>query len=138
MTLYDTPGRTIHLKKGDEIEFDACGCVQTGGEGKTWKLYVSPSGPNSDKLYHGGVLLENAAALGLRTSSVVKGMVRFSDLLAWQRTGERVKVTVDNVLMLGFEDDQYEDNGYANHDDGTDDQCKNVGSAAVSILITHH
>jgi len=65
-------------------------------------------------------------------------MVRFSDLLAWQRTGERVKVTVDNVLMLGFEDDQYEDNGYANHDDGTDDQCKNVGSAAVSILITHH
>lgn len=137
-TLYDTVGRRIRLKKGDEVLFDACGCVQTGGRGDTWKRYVNPTGDNSDRLYHGGVLLEDALALGLQQSRQNHGMVRFSDLLAWQRTGKRLHISVDSTLVLGYEDDNYTDNGYANHDDGNDGQCKGIGSAAVSIVITHH
>ncbi len=43
-------------------------------------------------------------------------------------------------MSLGYEDDNYSDNGYNDHDDGTDDQCKTQGTsyggpAAVTIMI---
>jgi hypothetical protein len=137
-TIYDSPqSRRIRLRKGDALLFHACGCVQSGGKGQTWKRYVDPSGPDSDRLYHGGVFLENAAQLGLPTSPTSKGLVRFSDLLAWQAGGKRVKVMQDSTLSLGYEDSDYSDNGYSNHDDGTDGQCRQLGSAAVQVVITH-
>lgn len=138
LTLYDSPpNRRIPLKKGDRVEFGACGCVQTGGKGKTWKRYVNPSGANSDRLYHGGVILENAAELGLPTSPTVPSMVRFKDLLAWQASGKRVRIARDATLILGYEDDSYGDNSYQGHDNGNDDQCQGVGSAAVQVTIRH-
>ncbi len=47
----------ITFKPGDRVTVQAGGCVQTGGTGKTWKRYVNPSGPNSDRLYHGLIQL---------------------------------------------------------------------------------
>ena len=38
-------------------------------------------------------------------------------------------------LRLGYVDDNYPDNGYYGHDDGTNDQCKNVGNAYVVVKI---
>jgi hypothetical protein len=38
-------------------------------------------------------------------------------------------------LTLGFTDDVYRDNGYSGHDDGTNDQCRNVGNAFVDVTI---
>jgi hypothetical protein len=38
-------------------------------------------------------------------------------------------------LVLGYEDDGYSDNGYTAHDDGTGNQCRNVGNASVTIVI---
>ena len=43
----------VTFQAGDSVSVQAGGCVQTGGHGKTWKRYVNPSGPNSDRLYHG-------------------------------------------------------------------------------------
>ncbi len=48
-----TEYRQIRFQPGDRITINAGGCVQTGGSGATWKLYVHPSGPNADHLYHG-------------------------------------------------------------------------------------
>src|SRR5690348_16525284 len=42
----------IVIRGGDTILVSAGGCVQTGGHGQTWKRYVDPQGPNSDRLYH--------------------------------------------------------------------------------------
>jgi hypothetical protein len=47
--------KSIIFTSGDQITIDAGGCVQTGGRGKTWKRYVNPSGPNSDRLYFGSM-----------------------------------------------------------------------------------
>lgn len=56
VTIYNRRDHEIPLKRGDLVTVDACGCVQTGGTGNTWKLYVAPRGDNSDRLYHGVIL----------------------------------------------------------------------------------
>src|SRR5689334_14130347 len=52
-TFYNAGDRNIRFQAGDVVTVQAGGCVQTGGSGSTWKRYVDPSGPNSDRLYHG-------------------------------------------------------------------------------------
>jgi hypothetical protein len=107
---------------GDSVEISAAGCVQTGGEGATWKRYVDPSGDNSDHLYHGLISIPGGTA----------GMVRLQTVV-----GHTLSMTSGGTLTLGYEDDGYSDNGYWSHDDGTGDQCKNIGPASVDIKITH-
>ena len=41
------------------------------------------------------------------------------------------------TLWLVYQDDGYGDNGYYAHDNGTGDQCKNVGTAWVSLTVVH-
>jgi hypothetical protein len=41
-----------------------------------------------------------------------------------------------SYLHVGYSDDRYEDNGYEDHDDGTEEQCKNIGPAYITITIT--
>src|SRR6478672_10318005 len=53
----------ILMAPGDIILVSAGGCVQTGGHGKTWKRYVDPQGPNSDRLYHGLIQLPGIHAM---------------------------------------------------------------------------
>src|SRR5947209_10590917 len=50
----------ILFHPGDTVTVDAGGCVQTGGIGPTWKRYVNPSGPDSDHLYHGLIMIPGA------------------------------------------------------------------------------
>jgi hypothetical protein len=143
-TEYKTPQeRRIPLKRGDEVTVDACGCVQTGGVGDTWKLYVNPRGKHSDELYHGLIWVQNAAKVDLPFSPKINGYVRISDLMAWQikDSRNRLRIISDSYLTLGYEDgsdEDYKDNGYLGHDDGNYEQCKGVGGAAVSIVIDHH
>lgn len=123
-----TPYNTVTFKPGDQVRITAGGCVQTGGHGRTWKRYVNPSGANSDHLYHGLIFLPGIT-LGEKLD----------------RIGTRINQTLTipagvsapfNFLKLGYEDDGYGDNGYWGHDDGTENQCKNVGPAWVQITIT--
>jgi len=139
VTIYNRSDANVPLKQGDEVVIDACGCVQTGGKGRTWKSYVDPKGDHSDRLYHGLILIPNAAALGLRTSPMSQNFVRIVDLIAAEQNPKfKFIVTGQQFLTLGYEDDGYADNGYSAHDDGNDDQCRNVGAAAVSVTIKHH
>ena len=67
--LTDDPQMIFH--PGDRITVSAGGCVQTGGSGATWKRYLNPSGPNSNRLYWGTISIPAAT----------QGVVRISDVI---------------------------------------------------------
>jgi hypothetical protein len=128
VTRRETVHSNVVFAPGDTVVIGADGCVQTGGFGDTWKLYVNPIGEDSDRLYHGLIRIPTAT----RGSS----LVRIKDV-----KGTNLKVAGSGValsqlvLHLGYEDDDYSDNGYDNHDDGIRDQCKGIGPAVVRIVI---
>ena len=133
-----TEYRQIRFQPGDRITINAGGCVQTGGHGDTWKRYVDPSGPNADHLYHG--LIWIPGVIGGRAATGVPPDPK--RIVAYLGPNQAVTVPsgVDSAQMflrLGYEDDGYGDNGYYAHDDGTQNQCKNVGNAYVSLSIVH-
>jgi hypothetical protein len=122
------PHADIKFQPGDGVTIEAGGCVQTGGSGKTWKSYVKPLGPNSDKYYSGTIWIPGA--IGEQAPNVT----RIKDALGtW---GIPPNASMANLyLLLGYLDDNYSDNGYYSHDDGTDDQCKNSQNAWVKITV---
>jgi hypothetical protein len=109
----------IQFFPGAHVFVDAGGCVQTGGHGKTWKRYVNPSSDNG--LYHG--------------TMYIPGVTNGPQEL-WTLVGRTFVTTAGGALLLGYQDDGYSDNGYYSHDDGTGDQCKNVGNAWVHLIIS--
>lgn len=117
----------VTVAAGDLVTVQAGGCVQTGGSGNTWKRYVNPSGPNADRLYHGLIQIPGAESDLVRVQGVVGHPVSVPST-----------ITGNNALRIGYEDDDYGDNGYYSHDDGTQDQCKNVGNAFLILTIQHH
>lgn len=118
----------ITFDPGDQITIAAGGCVQTGGHGRTWKRYLNPSGNNSDHLYWGTILIPGLVGdvPGAHNSPLRDNLGALLTIPA----GPRITVS------LGYEDDNYGDNGYWGHDDGTEDQCKDVENAYVSITKT--
>jgi hypothetical protein len=109
----------IQFEPGDHVYIEAGGCVQTGGAGLTWKRYVDPAADND--LYHGLISIPGGTA----------GLVRLLTMV-----NQTVVVTERGSLTLGYEDDDYSDNGYWGHDNGTGNQCSNVGPAWVHLTIT--
>jgi hypothetical protein len=94
---------------GDVVRVSASGCVQTGGSGDTWKRYVDPRGANSDHLYHGLIRIPGA------TPGV--GLVRINGVIGSPLTvGSSNLPLSEYILHLGYEDDDYGDNGYNDHD----------------------
>jgi hypothetical protein len=127
VTQHQTPYPTILFHPGSFVTVHAGGCVQSGGSGQTWHRYVNPSGPNSDHLYHGLISYPGSG-----------GLVRFA--AASQTTDgwtfQVPKNAQDNVsLILGFEDDNYSDNGYWGHDrdNGPNGQCPTPGTPQAEI-----
>jgi hypothetical protein len=116
----------IQFQRGDRVQIiDAGGCCQTGGVGATWKRWVNPSGPNSAGLYHGLIKVPGMPALA-----------RVQDI------GNQVLVVPNDYqgdlsLHLGYEDDDYSDNGYWGRDDGTGDQCAGQSNAYIELLLLH-
>jgi hypothetical protein len=138
-----TEYRQIVFKPGDHVRIDANGCVQTGGFGNTWKRYANPSGPNADHLYHG--LIWIPGVIGGRAATGVPPDPK--RIVAFLGPGQTVTVPPNAdikqlYLRLGYEDDDYSDDGYNDHDDGTQNQCKTSGTlyggpAYVVITIVH-
>ncbi len=122
-----TDYQSLVFKPGDRVTINAGGCVQTGGHGRTWKRYVNPGGSNSDRLYHGLIWIPGATGSLVRIQSVIGRTLTIPLNIG----------TADLFLRLGYEDDGYGDNSYKDHDDGTDDQCKNVGAAWVELTVEH-
>ena len=128
----------IRFQPGDHVTINAGGCVQTGGSGNTWKRYVNPSGPNADRLYHG--LIWIPGVIGGRAATGVPPDPK--RIVAYVGPNQAITIpsgvdTAQMFLRLGYEDDGYGDNGYYSHDDGTQNQCKSVGNAYVSLTIVH-
>lgn len=110
----------IQFQPGDRVSIDAGGCVQTGGHGSTWKRYVDPA--SDSDLYHGLINIPGGTAGTQRLVAVV---------------GQTVVIGGSGgSLMLGYQDNNYSDNGYWGHDDGTGNQCKGVGNAWVHLVIS--
>ncbi len=134
VTQAETPYPIVVFAPGDVVEINADGCVQTGGSGQTWKRYVNPSGPNSDRLYHGLVRIPT----GTKNSA----LVRIKDVISNPITVTGAGVPESQLtLSLGYEDDKYSDNGYDKHDNGTDNQCqtdptRNVDGGPAHVTIT--
>src|SRR5262249_36420069 len=116
----------IQFQPGDVVQIiQAGGCCQTGGAGKTWKRWVNPSGPNSGALYHGLIK--------------VPGMVALARV---QDVGSQLMIVPNDYqgdlsLHLGYEDDDYSDNGYWGYDNGTEDQCSGSVNAFIQLLVRH-
>lgn len=137
VNAHETPYPDVVFAPGDVVEVTADGCVQTGGHGNTWKRYVNPSGADSGRLYHGLVRIP--------TATQNSALVRINTVIGRHLTvtGNGMQ-TSQLVLGLGYEDEDgaYGDNGYNDHDDGTDDQCrsepsqgKDGGPAHITITI---
>src|SRR6266436_666362 len=133
----------IKFQPRDRITIQADGCVQTGGIGDTWKRYVNPSGDNTVQFYHGLIQIPGATA-GLVRFAAITRAIRAPGM-AWQGTLSIPRNFVSPgglFLRLGYEDDDYSDNGYSRHDNGNNDQCKtssntNGGAASVTLVIEH-
>jgi hypothetical protein len=115
---------SLTFQPGDTVVISASGCAQTGGSGKTWKRFLNPS-PTSDHKYFGKISIPG----------VTDGLVPISSVLS-----PTLPAATGGSLTLGYEDDNYSDNGYWSHDDGDDDQCKDQsgptrGRAAVHLQI---
>ena len=133
-TLYTT----IPLNAGDRMLLYACGCVQTGGKGLTWKSYFDPKGGDSNHLYSGtfGLMYTNEKPPpGFWQHPT--GLRRIKDFVTHQGPGLTIPAGRSARVILGYEDDGYSDNGYTAHDDGTGGQCQGVGPAAVDVVIYH-
>jgi hypothetical protein len=118
----------ITFQPGDFITIAAGGCAQTGGLGKTWKRYVDPQGPNSNKYYHGQI----------NVAGMTHGMTRLQNI----QFGVEHQVPLSapaGHIQLGYEDDGYGDNGYwgRDGDDGTGDQCRGLPNAYVIVAVRH-
>jgi hypothetical protein len=109
----------IQFEAGNRVFIEAGGCVQTGGHGKTWKRYVDPA--SDSDLYHGLI-----------------GLPGYVDRRLQGLVGTQVFVAEAGPLVLGYEDNNFGDNGYyaRNSDNGTGNQCLGLGNAWVRLSIT--
>jgi hypothetical protein len=120
----------ITFQPGDAVTITAGGCVQSGGHGDTWHRYVNPSGGDADKLYHGLITIPFATGVLERIQKYQNATVVVA-----------ANAPPGNLhLQLGFEDDNYSDNGYWGHDNGPNNQCGGTdgGPAWVVLTVVHH
>lgn len=127
----------IQFHPGDTVMINAGGCVQTGGSGRTWKHYVYPLGDNAGSLYSGTIYIPGVIPQA-------GGPSGYPRLAAWVNKSlsvpSRLPPTLPQpqlFLNLGYEDDNYGDNGYWGHDDGNPPQCVNTGPAWIEIQVVH-
>lgn len=134
---------SVKFQSGDIVNITIGGGVQTGGHGSTWKRYVNPSGSDSDKFYFGKIYIPGITSGLVPIRSLVPIYGSYDTANPDKCTMKFTIPNIDNIpessryLSLGYPDDTYRDNGFWGHDDGTEDQCKNVGPAYIDIGIQH-
>jgi hypothetical protein len=121
----------VNVRPGDIVTITAAGgCVQTGGRGNTWKRYVNPSASDAPNLYHGLIAIVQIMAANRGAPGTG---ARLMDYI-----GRPIPIPLDThdpQFWLGYEDTNYSDNGYYDHDGGTDDQCVGLYGAWVTVQI---
>jgi len=124
-----TPYPNIKFRPGDRVSFNAGGCAQTGRSGASWDEYLWPQGDDAPTYYAGTAYIQGVTGSSGR---------RIGSLLSCQPflvTAPHPGEPPDRFLSLGYEDNNYSDNGYWKHDNGQRDQCKNVGPAWVEVTV---
>lgn len=117
----------VRFQPGDRVRVRGGGCAQTGGAGRTWKRYVDPQGPRAEWLYHARA---GIPALGADLYRLSAGA---ADGLTFQVPAS---APPDGLyLVLGYEDDDYSDNGYWGRDPGTGNQCVGQPDAFVEVVV---
>ncbi|HYV98735.1 MAG TPA: hypothetical protein VE967_14865 [Gemmatimonadaceae bacterium] len=120
----------ILFEDGDLVTVSAGGCVNHGGMGSTWKRYVNPVGNKADRYYHGLIQFLGGPP----------GPIRLQEAMQhpWKVRSRGLVSPASLTLYLGYEDDEYGDNSYKDHDDGVNNQCKSVGDAFVELTIVRN
>lgn len=125
MTLYPE----IPIGQGDLLDVQAQGCAQRGGHGKTWANYTNPVGNNSNKWYAGVLWIRTVTP----TSTDFFPQHRFlPNLVATELT---IPPNAKAEIRIGYQDNNYSDNGYYSPDPGIDNQCLNITEADVTFDI---
>ncbi len=125
----------IQFHPGDAITITAGGCV---GTGKTWKSYVQPLGNNAGRFYSGTIMIPAVIPSGAQGYQRIGGWISTPNNPKTLIVPEHLPSTVHEselFLHLGYQDDDYSDNGYSNHDNGDPPQCANTGPAWVEVKI---
>jgi hypothetical protein len=132
----------VSFQPGDQVTLEAGGCVQTGGAGDTWKRYVDPSSDEPSHFF-GTISVPGAAT---PSGGIINGE-HIQDVLAATGSGTTFTIptnpcltsTPDSQLILGYTDDSddFDDNGYYDHDDSA--QCAGADgqSAHVRFTVVH-
>jgi hypothetical protein len=139
---------SVLFQPGDRITIDAGGCVQTGGSGETWKRYVNPTGSGSGwpgGLYWGWVTIPGAVFADNPNQPVTHVPIgSFTGGLQHDFIVPDIGQSTDFAqpldLIVGYTDDEYDDNGYYSHDDGNDNQCAldhDGGPAHLNLAVQH-
>jgi hypothetical protein len=110
------------------VTVDAEGCVQTGGIGETWKRYAAPAGSNANIYYRGQIFIPGT---GMTTLQPVLGR----QPQTYTIPASAVMAPGQNHLALGYTDDNFGDNGYGSHDNGTSNQCMDIGAVSITVDI---
>jgi hypothetical protein len=124
----------IRFRPGDRVRVTAAGCVKVGGWGKSSKRYLDPIGPKSDRLYHGMIIVPGAIG---KLPASIENAVRILIAKGTTYTVGPLAYPHSTYLRLGYEDDDYGDNGYSGQDTGIQGQCTNAGNAVVVLTIVH-
>jgi hypothetical protein len=127
--LADDPMPAIQFAPGETFSVNADGCVQTGGMGQTWKSYVNPSGDKADHLYSGTIQIAGVIPSAERIAAAIQQSPQLVG------SGDIPQNQSYMFLHLGYQDDNYGDNGYSSHDNGNNNQCQGIGPAWVEITI---
>lgn len=147
---FSTEYPMIRFQPGDEVRVSADGCVQPGSGtkalGSTWRQYASPTGVNAELYYFGLIQIPGATPGFYKVQSAMNA----SPL--WIPTDiHRTLAPEDVTLKLGYEDNDYTDNGYwgrsgdptsgsgrGGDGDGEGGQCRNKPNAFVQVFISNH
>ena len=124
--------RNVRFRPGDVVTVEAGGCVNAGGRAGGWRRFVDPTGRDADGLYHGLIRIPGHPPGG--------GLVRIQTLVGRPLTIPTPLPPGNSFLSVGYEDSDYRDNGYSNHNDGAGGQCRldrDGGPAWVTVAIRH-
>src|SRR5689334_18090218 len=124
--------RGIRFRPGDVVTIEAGGCVNAGRSAGGWRRFVDPTGRDADRFYHGLIRIPGHPPGG--------GLVRIQTLVGRPLTIPTPLPPGNSFLSLGYEDSDYRDNSYSNHNDGVGDQCRldrDGGPAFIVLTIAH-
>ena len=126
----------LRYNVGDLLRVEAGGSVQTGGSGSTCKSYVAPQGTDSDRFYSGLIWLPGADPSTPAGSEGRIGAVINKDIVISVKPPRADDPSY--CLHLGYQDDNYTDNGYYEMDKGNNDQSNGTGWAWVRVTVTYN